>query len=834
MLAPGSGCSPAPPPEPSPGPPAPPIILMVKDALRADRLGCYGYHRPTTPNIDRFAEESVLFERAFSNSPWSASSFMSLFTSLSPEVHGVSNLTSRYRLHPRVSGRIPLLAEILQGRGYLTVGLHGGGNVLAVRGFDRGFEYYGRDFRTANYREVAENIRQWLERSRVEGQPIFLFLHHLICHDPYLYGPSEFRYRFLEDPVPGLPLTIQELDALGPDRAANFWKGVDLDNPRHKAHIDALYDGGVYFSDFVFGELMDVLREEGIYDEALIILTSDHGEALGERGTRGHGALWWEHLHVPLLLKFPGAERGGRKVAVPVGLMDAVPTLLEYLQVKFPDPLQGTSLLPLAAGRGEEGGSPVVSYRAAGSNPYFQLGSIRIMEGDYVLIRHFHRAGNLLDHYLANCQEPDGGGGPDPGKDQAGELIARGDDYFDQDFFGEAREFYRRAVEAAPDNTRARLKLIAALREEQRYPEAEEEARGLIDRDPGTAGAYRELAWIACDQKRFGEGGERFARAAELFPEDPRVYLDWGNCLRRQGRREDMEEKILTALRLAGDDSSLIREFSAAFRWLGKTELAEEMSRRRFEEGPVRPEYVSTLVGRLLEEGKIGEAREFHQAMIRDNPGLVWPYLARADFLGWVGEVDGVEEMIETALEISPGRGWLLRAAGEKYLELGNPIRAARLLAEAAELEPERGYIRLLQAVALRRTGELAAAERVLSDARPLLTEEDRAVSLELAKLYLARGRGREAEEFFARATIDWMGHHALFDWKNDPGETENVFLERPRAAGRMLELERKILREDRTLRRYYRGEGPVPGEPAVMDEEEQAEMQRQLKLLGY
>lgn len=807
---------------------------MVNDALRADRLGCYGYHRPTSPNIDRFAGESVLFERALSNSPWSASSFMSLFSSLSPEVHGVSNLSSRFRLHPRVSGRIPLLAEILQDHGYLTVGLHGGGNIPSVRGFDRGFNYYGKNFGTANYREVADLIRKWLEESRSAGRPIFLFLHHLICHDPYLYGPGEFRFRFLENPVPDLPLTIQELDKLGPDRAANFWKGVDLANPRHKAHIDALYDGGVYFSDFVFEELMEVLREEGIYDEALIILTADHGEALGERGTRGHGALWIEHLHVPLLLKFPGAERGGRKVAVPVGLMDVVPTLFEYLQVKHPDPVQGTSLLPLAAGRGEEGASPVVSYRAAGNNPYFNLGELRITEGDYAYLRGNNRVGSLLSRYLVQKRSENYAEltSSSPGE-SVEDLIRRGDYHFDRDLFGDARLFYQRAMEAAPDNLTASLRLAAALREEHRYDEAEELVRDLIARNPGLPGAYRELACISCDQRIFGEAGERFARAAELFPGDPRVYLDWGNCLRRQGRREEAEDKLLEALRLAGDEAQLHKEVAALFRWMGQPERAVEIARVRAEEYPGNPEFASLIGDLYLAEGKIREAEEYFQAAVREDPSQVWPYLAWADFLSMLREDERVIELLERVLEISPGRVWLLRAAGEKYLELEDPARAADLLVAAAELEPEDGFTRLLLATALRRAGRMEEAERELREAESRLGE-DPGVNLEWGKIFLARGRLEEAEEVFARAGTEWMGSHALYDLKNDPGETRNRFLELPRVAGRMLELERTIRADDLALRRYFEDGQSVRPTPPPLDKEREAEIKKELKLLGY
>ncbi len=832
-----AGCSPSPPPEDPPVSPRPPIILMVKDALRADRLGCYGYHRPTSPNIDRFAEEAVLFEKALSNSPWSASSFMSLFTSLSPEVHGVSNLASRFNLHPRVSGRIPLLAEILREQGYLTVGLHGGGNIPAVRGFDRGFDYYGRDFRTANYREVAENIREWLERSRAEERPIFLFLHHLICHDPYLYGPSEFRHHFLEDPVPGLPLTIQELDALGPDRAANFWRGVDLDDPRHRAHIGALYDGGVYFSDFVFEELMEVLRAEGIYDEALIILTSDHGEALGEHGTRGHGALWREHLHIPLLVKFPDRKFGKLEISDPVGLMDIAPTLFDYLEITHPEPMQGVSWLPLLecppAGRDRS----VVSYRAAMTNPYFHLGEIRITRGDYVYIRQVYQPDSLWSHYLGHQDPlPEAEASMDDGGDDdvLEEFISRGDAYFVRDLFSDAERMYRLAVEAAPDDHRARLRLVAALREELRYREAEELARDLIDRAPDLAGAYRELAQIAWDQRYYSEAEERFARAVELFPEDARTYLEWGNNLRRRQMGDEAGEKLEEALRLADGDPAICARVISAFRWLERSGRAYEVVREQLERYPGNKILLRFLGELYLEKGQVGEAKRWYERASRENPEQVWPYLLRADFLEMIREQEKADGLLEKALELLPEAGWLLRAAGEHYLGLGDYPRAVELLTAAVEQEPRRGSSRWSLATALRRAGRLEEAERELIAARELLPGDDESLNLELGKIYLARGWTDEAGEIFARSTVESRGRHALYDIRNDPGETRNRFLELPRVAGRMMELEREIRAEDRALRLYYRGEGDPPVRPAEMTEEEKAEMRRELKRLGY
>lgn len=825
-------------------PPRPPIVLIVVDALRADRLGCYGYHRPTSPHTDRFAEESVLFEMALSNSSSSAPSFTSLFTSLSPPVHGVGNLSTAVRLYPPLPDSIPLLAEILSENGYLTVGLHGGGNIPGDRGFDRGFEHYEPVFHHWKRHqgatlealgEISDMIRRWGEEGRHRGKPLFLFIHHLVCHDPYLFGPPESRFRFLEDPAPGLPLSIEELRREGDNLAAAFWRNIRLNDPRHRAHIGDLYDGGVYHSDYVFRDLMEVLKEEGIYDKALIILTSDHGEGLGEHGSRGHGPLWREHLHVPLLLRFPGEKFAGRRIAEPVGLMDIPPTLYEYLQLDIGHPLQGISLLPLLDRTEQARPRPVASYQEAESNPYFHLGAIRITQKNYVYIHRLYRAGSLLEGYLAEQESRSPCVPPSISDEETAALdglVARGDWYFERDSFGEARKLYQRARDAAPDDGRVLLKLASALREEQRYEEAAEIIRERMAREPDNYLVYREMVWILTDQAHYQKAEAALSRAAELFPEDPRVWLDWGNLLRRQQLRDKAKEKMLKALRLSGDDSPINRKLMFFFRWLGGSETAAGVLKERFREGTGCPPLVSILGEFYLREGRLDEARMLYDNAIREKPDRVWPYLARADLHHTVRETDQVEEMLETALKFFLDRPGLLIVAGRKHLEMEDPARAAELLARAVELEPEEGFTRLLLGSALRQTGRMEEAEEALRKAEFLLGEDEK-VNLELGKIYLSQWLEEKAAEAFSRATSDWPGSHDLYDVNYDPREKINLFLELPPVAGRMMEEERRLREEDRALREYYfEGEKLPPS--FQLEEERERELREQLKILGY
>ena len=365
-------------------PERPCIVLMSIDTLRADHLGCYGYPLATSPQIDAFSRESVQFMQAYSQAPSTAASHMSLFTGMLPPVHGVTNthtIDNHTDLRP-LSPAIPTLPEILKIGGYLTAGFHGGGYVAPEFGFGRGFDLYVH--RAIQWNRLWHNdktlshLRSWLARSRRESKPLFLFLHHYLCHDPYLKAPRPLVDRFLPQLSAALPRSRQDLPPrIHPDEStpARFWRGVDKDNESHRRHIVAMYDAGVAYSDFVFGRVRRILEELKMYDRSLVILLSDHGEEFWEHGDILHWRLFRETLHVPLLVKFPGAAMAGKKVDVPVRMFDIMPTLLEYLGIPQPAKVQAASLMPRLR---EEAFTPPPP--ASFSNGF---DSVRILDGKF-------------------------------------------------------------------------------------------------------------------------------------------------------------------------------------------------------------------------------------------------------------------------------------------------------------------------------------------------------------------------------------------------------------------------------------------------------------------
>ena len=299
----------------------PNVVLISLDTLRADLVGVYGSRFPTTPNLDRFAEESVLFENVTAPYPSTTASHMSMLTGVYPGVHGV--------LAPgttQLSQQLATLAEIFTANGYQTVGITEDAMIAAKSGFTRGFGYYteykGFDplANDGYVREGVDTALSWLDSHR--GERFFLFLHTYQVHDPFT-PPKEFD--LFSDPS----LTEEK----------------DLNERNLRA-----YAGEVLYTDSQIGRLLDGLAARGLERETVIVITADHGEAFGEHGAQGHTwTMIQQVLHIPLLLRAPGQLPEDVRIAAPVSLVDVTPTLLALTGIAPPKGLQGVSLLPIIA-----------------------------------------------------------------------------------------------------------------------------------------------------------------------------------------------------------------------------------------------------------------------------------------------------------------------------------------------------------------------------------------------------------------------------------------------------------------------------------------------------
>ena len=314
------------------GRPRPPrgVILVSIDTLRADRLGCYGYARPTSPFLDRLCAEGVVFENASAPASWTIPSHASLLTGLYPRSHGLR------RQRDRLPADVETLADMLWAEGFAT-GAVVNVPLLNERGFERGFESYTYVRPATDDKGAADTINSlalsWLFRHRTER--FFLFLHYYDVHSDYRALP---RYRRMlvkpyQGPFRGRTSELRQVRrrelALGEADAR---------------HLSDLYDAGIRQLDDSLGKLFRALQRAGALGEILVIVTSDHGEEFLEHGDVLHGrTLYQELVRVPLIFWGHGVPRG-RRVDAPVSLVDVLPTVRSLLGIASPLRVEGVDL----------------------------------------------------------------------------------------------------------------------------------------------------------------------------------------------------------------------------------------------------------------------------------------------------------------------------------------------------------------------------------------------------------------------------------------------------------------------------------------------------------
>ena len=348
------------------------VLLITIDALREDHLGVAGYARPTTPALDAFARDAVVFDRCFAQGNATELSFGSLFTSLYPHAHGVRR--HQNRASPLV-GEIETLAEKLRDAGLRTEGLMTNPFLQREWGLTQGFDEVD-EFR-AGYLEllparalkkiglvkppeliplsaiprgrvVVDRAIARLERLR--ARPFFLFVHLMDAHNPYI-PPEPYDTMFSSHGANMMP-------------APEFWQRVwpvyrALPSDRERLaqpdldHIVDLYDGAIRYADHEVGRLLEALARLGLERNTLVVVTSEHGEEFLEHGNISHRSplLYDELIHVPLIVRLPGAA-GGRHEEALVRHVDLLPTILALFHLPEDAAEQGTSLMPLLTGAG--------------------------------------------------------------------------------------------------------------------------------------------------------------------------------------------------------------------------------------------------------------------------------------------------------------------------------------------------------------------------------------------------------------------------------------------------------------------------------------------------
>jgi hypothetical protein len=332
------------------------VLLLSLDTLRADRLGTYGYFRDTSPRLDQFARQATVFETVGAQATQTLVSHKSLLAGKYPLrlVHEATgaDLSALSRVEdptaflvstfsrPRSPSLVALLAEELH-----TAAFVDGGWIRERFGFADGFQIF--DEAGGNLERILPRVYAYL-RQPVDRRR-FVFVHAYDVHCPY---PCRAPYNEQFCSLHSRHVPLEGRCGKG-DLAVEGLSAIDL------AAVTDHYDGGIASADAWIGELFDRLRASGLWEESLVIVTSDHGESLGEHGEIGHGGLYLEQLLVPLVIKFPASWAvPAARIRDPVELVDVLPTVLEAVGLRPPPDLDGRSLLPLV--RGQSGGRRVL------------------------------------------------------------------------------------------------------------------------------------------------------------------------------------------------------------------------------------------------------------------------------------------------------------------------------------------------------------------------------------------------------------------------------------------------------------------------------------------
>src|SRR6266446_1035852 len=290
------------------------VVLITIDTLRADHVGCYGYKQIKTPNIDSVAADGVRFERAFTPVPVTLPSHTAILTGTYPMLSGVHDFSGN-----KLSPQQVTLATVLKQAGYVTGAVVASAVLDSRFGLNQGFDFYYDHFdfsrlEEANLEEmerpgnvVADQVLEWLGKN--SQKKFFLWMHLYDPHYPYR-PPEPYRHEYAAQP----------------------------------------YDGEIAFADEQVGRLLRFLKDNGLYQNTVIVLSGDHGESLGEHGEKTHGFFIYNvTMHVPLIIRLPEnrlpENAAARAVADPVSLVDLMPTILRTVGLEIPSQVQGRSLL---------------------------------------------------------------------------------------------------------------------------------------------------------------------------------------------------------------------------------------------------------------------------------------------------------------------------------------------------------------------------------------------------------------------------------------------------------------------------------------------------------
>jgi len=649
--------------------PKAPVVLISIDTLRSDRLPAYGYKKVRTPHLDRFAADAWLFEKAWAPTPMTLPSHTTMLTGMLPPEHGVRNNSGfvfRGDTHPS-------LPRLLKEQGYATGAAVSTYVLRRETGLGALFDYYEDSVpvtpgvATVRYQRPGDRTaafaKEWI--SAHAGGPFFFFFHIFEPHLPY-------------EPA-----------------------------PRFLAEYGATYEGEVATADAIVGDLLEHLRTLGLYEKAIVVLTSDHGEGLGEHGEGQHSLLLYrEAIQVPLLVKLPGSRGGGSRVAAPVQLSDILPTVAAALGLPTPAGVSGTSLFAAGAK-----GAAVRTIYGETLYPRLQLGwaDLRSVLDDrwhyihgprpelYDLLADPGEKTDLVKPERATAANlarallrfPQGNEKPAPEDEETlKRLGALG-------YIGGLRDRAAGADLPNPVDNVASLRRMEEgwrLAGEGQTAQAIEHLTAMVAENPGMTEAWIKLAELQADAGRDDEAAANFRQVLDHSPVPlPDIAISLGLVELRRKRFDEAEKLARAALAgLPGKGHILLSRVALA---RGDLASAEREAREAAGEREPQPSAILALAEVKLKAGRSAEGlADVDRAAARAKElrlAQVWNLeFLRGDALARMNRFDDAEAAFRAEIAAFPGNTQPYVSLAVLRFMRGDRAGADRLLEEMHRAVP--------------------------------------------------------------------------------------------------------------------------------------------------
>lgn len=693
-----------------PGAPAaadqPPLILISIDTLRADHLPAYGYTKVATPAIDALRQEAVLFESAYTPSPMTLPAHASMLSGQLPTAHGV-----RANMGYTIGERLPWLPRLLRQQGYATGAAVSSFVLRKSTGMAQGFDSYEDSIPfsaggglTSYERSGLDTLTAalpWLDANA--GKPLFLFFHIYEPHSPY-QPPERYAKKY---PLP--------------------------------------YDGEVAVADEIVGQLVTELKRLGLWDRAAVVLTSDHGDGLGDHGEDGHGVLLYRStIQVPLLLKLPGGRLGGSKVATPAQLADLAPTFLGLAGLQVPPEMQGRSLVEIAERQAEDRQIYAETYYTRLYFGWSELRSLVDRRYQYIdsaapelydLAADPAQKSNLLAEEKGLAQQKQTAAALrsalaaiPPSFEAPGAFDVESRQRLESlGYVGGARSAYQGAL--PPPQTQ--MDLAAELQHgfvenaSRRYAKAVEAFQKVLAKNEHSIAAWENLALAYERLGRFTEALAAYQQAFERSGGEPHLALAIGEVLLSLGRPADARAHAEPAL--AWDGAAARDLLARAALAEGKPDEAERQAEeglklRRdpgllFVQGRVarqRGDLVKALA--LARQAEAGLAQTGGEGRLRGLYFLIGDTLARS------GKPEEAEAAFQREIELFPGDFLAPSSLALLYASTERSSEAIEILRQLVARNPI-PMVFVSAVRTLRALGETTAADQLLAEARQRFPE---------------------------------------------------------------------------------------------------------------